>query len=575
MAEYLSPGVYVEEFDSGGQPLSGASTSTAGFIGVAEKGSVEGIPTLITSFADFQRNFGSYLLENKFGEYRYLAYAVENFFINGGSRCFVMRVVPGDAKPSTNSGKKGRDEETLEISAKNPGTWGDKIRISITPASKAKTQIYEILAEGQYKVKNSAGFNPGDIVAFFDGSDNQYRKVISSQDNIIELDKPLEGEDIKDNNLLPVKVMTTCEVNVQVICLDEKEEFEKVSLNPAASNYIEKVIVRSNLITLKHKNTDSDGTPFEVISGEKEEVKTYTIALSGGNDGTITSLSASDYIGMDKGPGKRTGIQSFIDNDEVAIMAVPGVTDPNVQLSLVAHCENLKSRFAILDIPRDKKKVSDVLNHRNIIDSSYCAMYNPWLQVFDPLDKRNIFIPPSGSIAGIYSRTDSVRGVHKAPANEVVRGCVGLDCQYNKGEQDTLNPNGVNVIRFFTGQGIRVWGARTCSSNGLWKYVNVRRLFIFLEESIKRGTSWVVFEPNDEQLWARVHRTIDAFLTRVWRDGALMGTTASEAFYIEIGRSTMTQDDIDNGRLICVIGIAPVKPAEFVIFRITQKTNEQ
>ncbi|MGZ4164277.1 MAG: phage tail sheath family protein, partial [Tumebacillaceae bacterium] len=162
----------------------------------------------------------------------------------------------------------------------------------------------------------------------------------------------------------------------------------------------------------------------------------------------------------------------------------------------------------------------------------------------------------------------------KAPANEVIRGCVGLDVQYNKGEQDILNPKGVNLIRAFTGQGIRVWGARTLSSNGLWKYVNVRRLYIFLEETIKRGTNWVVFEPNDDKLWARVQRTIDAFLTRVWRDGALMGTSPQEAYYIHIGRNTMTQDDIDNGRLICVIGVAPVKPAEFVIFRLTQKTAE-
>ena len=174
-----------------------------------------------------------------------------------------------------------------------------------------------------------------------------------------------------------------------------------------------------------------------------------------------------------------------------------------------------------------------------------------------------------------YSRSDQSRGVHKAPANEVVRGVTGLDCQYNTGEQDILNPKGVNLIRTFTGQGIRVWGARTASSNGLWKYINVRRLFIFLEQSIKSGTNWVVFEPNDEQLWARVARTIDAFLTRVWRDGALMGNSPQEAFYINIGRSTMTQDDIDNGRLICVIGVAPVKPAEFVIFRITQKTSEE
>jgi phage tail sheath protein FI len=233
------------------------------------------------------------------------------------------------------------------------------------------------------------------------------------------------------------------------------------------------------------------------------------------------------------------------------------------------------SRFAVLDIPQNSKKIDDVTNHRNIFDSHFAALYHPWLEVFDPLDKKNIAIPPSGSVAGIYARSDNTRGVHKAPANEVVRACTGLDCQYNKGEQDILNPKGVNLIRVFPGQGIRVWGARTCSSNSLWKYVNVRRLFIFIEESIKANTNWVVFEPNDEMLWTRVKRTIDVFLENVWKSGALMGGSPNEAFYVDVGRSTMSQDDIDNGRLICVIGVAPVKPAEFVIFRITQKTASE
>jgi len=171
---------------------------------------------------------------------------------------------------------------------------------------------------------------------------------------------------------------------------------------------------------------------------------------------------------------------------------------------------------------------------------------------------------------GIFSRSDQDRGVHKAPANEVVRGAVGLKYLLNTGEQDILNPIGVNCIRSFPGRGIRVWGARTLSSNTLWKYINVRRLFLFLEESIEEGTQWVVFEPNDEKLWARVKQTITQFLTRVWKDGALMGTTTEEAFFVRCDRTTMTQDDIDNGRLIVLIGVAPVKPAEFVIFRIAQ-----
>lgn len=311
--------------------------------------------------------------------------------------------------------------------------------------------------------------------------------------------------------------------------------------------------------------------PFSMLAGKDKNI--LVIGLDGGADGTKEALSPSDFIGTDNGPGKRTGIQSFIDNDIVSIIAVPGVTDANVQLSLTAHCESLGSRFAVLDLPRDSKKIDDVMAHRNIFDSSYAALYHPWIEIFDPLDKKNTAIPPSGSVMGIYARSDNSRGVHKAPANEIIRACVGLDCMYNKGEQDILNPKGVNLIRSFPGQGIRVWGARTLSSNSLWKYVNVRRLFIYLEESIKANTNWVVFEPNDELLWVRVKRTIDVFLNTVWRSGALAGGSPAEAFFVNVGRETMTQDDIDNGRLICVIGIAPVKPAEFVIFRITQKTS--
>lgn len=569
MAEYLSPGVYVEEFESGAKPLEGVSTSTAGFIGLASRGPVEGLPQLITSPADFQRVYGSYLSENAFGSYRYLAYAVNQFFMNGGSRCFITRVAPTNAKQASNEDA----DAVLSVTSKNPGAWGNQIRIVISPASKAKTPIFEVLGGSRYRVKNGSGFHPGDVVVFTDGTDKQVNRVVSVQDHTVELAAELNG-DVADTALVPSKWLSSSEFSLTVIYGNEAETYEKASLNPEAPNYVDKLVERSSLINLQATAASAGSvTPFEQIAGA--EAVTFEIALSGGTDGTADVLSPADFIGEDFGPGKRTGIQSFIDNDVVSIIAIPGVTDPNVQLSLVAHCESLGSRFAILDLPREATKVQDVLAHRDFFDSSYCALYNPWLQVFDPLDKRNIFVPPSGTIAGIYSRSDTTRGVQKAPANETLRGVVGLDVQYNNGEQDILNPAGVNLIRAFTGQGIRVWGARTCSSNTLWKYINVRRLFIFLEESIKNGSNWVVFEPNTEQLWARVQRTLDAFLTRVWRDGALAGASASEAFYINIGPSTMTQDDIDNGRLIVVIGVAPVKPAEFVVFRITQKTGSE
>ncbi len=574
MAEYLSPGVYVEEFDSGAKPMEGVGTSTAGFIGLAEKGPVVGVPQLVTNFADFKRTYGGYLSENEFGEYRFLAYAVEHFFINGGARCYITRVAPSDAKQSMGYAPT-EDAAAVRFIAKNPGIWGDRVTVSVSPASKAKTQILEDMGDGKYRVKNSAGFLAGDVVAFTVKGEKEavYNRVVSNQDNVITFEKAFTG-DVVDTSLLPAKVISTCEVNLEVKYEDISESYENVSFNINAPGYIDKKLSKSDLVIAEYigKTGEEAVSPYDELTAEG--TVSAVIGLSGGSNGSVANITAADFIGEDNGAGRRTGIQSFVDNDVVSIMAIPGVTDPNVQLTLVAHCENLGSRFAILDIPRDAKKVQDVIAHRDIFDSSYAALYHPWLEVFDPLDKKNMALPPSGSVAGIFARSDNTRGVHKAPANEVVRACVGLDCQFNKGEQDILNPKGVNLIRVFPGQGIRVWGARTVSSDGSWKYVNVRRLFIFIEETIKANTSWAVFEPNDEVLWVRVQRTISVFLTNLWRGGSLAGSSADEAFFVNIGRNTMSQDDIDNGRLICVIGVAPVKPAEFVIFRITQKTNE-
>lgn len=574
MAEYLSPGVYVEEFDSGAKPMEGVGTSTAGFVGLAERGPVEGVPQLVTNFSDFKRKYGGYLSENEFGEYRFLAYAVEHFFINGGSRCFISRVAPSDAK-CAKAAVPAEGDAVLNITAKNPGIWGNNIRVVLSPSSKAKTQVLEVIetaAGKKYVVKNGAGFNQGDVVKFTDGTVVSYNRVVKNQDNIIEFEAAFE-EDVTDTNLLPKKVISTCEFTLEVKFDDLVEVYENVSFNIDAANYIEKKLSKSDLIVAAYVGSAKEiEDPFEVMAAEGAAIA--TVSFAGGSNGSIGAISPSDFIGYDNGAGRRSGIQAFLDNDLVSIMAVPGVTDPNVQLTLVAHCENLGSRFAVLDLPKEAKKLDDIMAHRDIFDSTYAALYHPWLQVFDPLDKKNLSIPPSGSIAGIYARSDNSRGVHKAPANEVVRACVGLECQFNKGEQDILNPKGVNLIRAFPGMGIRVWGARTASSDPSWKYVNVRRLFIYIEETIKANTNWAVFEPNDEVLWVRVKRTIDVFLTGMWRGGSLAGSTPSEAFFVNIGRDTMSQDDIDNGRLICVIGVAPVKPAEFVIFRISQKTSD-
>jgi Bacteriophage tail sheath protein len=273
------------------------------------------------------------------------------------------------------------------------------------------------------------------------------------------------------------------------------------------------------------------------------------------------------YIGKDNGPGARTGLKCFEEIDEISIVCAPGQTSPAVADALLSHCENRKDRFAILDSPETIQGGVDKLPRPR--DSKYGAYYFPWIQVYDP-ERGNVFIPPSGHIAGVYARTDNERGVHKAPANEIVRGALGLKYAVSKGEQDILNPKGINCIRTMQGGGIRIWGARTLSSDPSWRYINVRRLFIMVETSIERATQWVVFEPNDHRLWKRVTRTIASFLTLVWRQGALFGETPEKAFYVKCDEETNPPETIDVGQLIVEIGMAPVKPAEFVIFRIGQ-----
>ena len=588
MAEYLSPGVYVEEYDSGATPMQGVSTSTAGFVGLAERGPVIGQPQLVTSFADYKRMYGGYLSQAAYGSNRFLPYAVEQFFANGGARAYIMRAVPGDAKAGS------RTAGVLKLTAANPGAWAEDLRVVVTPASKAKTQVLAVNG-ADLTLKNADGFNPGDVVELFDGKTAAHATVKSVLDKVVTLDAPCTL-DVADTKVGTAKYIKTCEITLTARLGETVETFENLSLKPDALNNVCVKTAKSDLICVAvtaakapaapaPKEKDKDGkeipapapkaasiVPYELCGGSGSEM---VLTLQGGSNGSVLTVTPDAFLGKDDGPGKRTGLQAFQENGNVSIMAIPGVTAPEVQASLIAFCENKKSCFAILDVPMELKKTNDVANFRDMYDSTYAAMYHPWLEMYDAGAKRSAYFPPSGAMAGIYARTDIERGVHKAPANEVVRGCTGLSCAYNEGEQDILNPIGVNLIRSFTGRGIRVWGARTISSNGLWKYLNVRRLFIYVEESIKANTNWVVFEPNSTTLWNRVTRTIETFLATCWRDGALAGSTPSEAFFVECGPTTMTQDDIDNGRLICQIGIAPVKPAEFVIFRITQKTASE
>jgi phage tail sheath protein FI len=310
--------------------------------------------------------------------------------------------------------------------------------------------------------------------------------------------------------------------------------------------------------------SESNLTLFPTSSG------TEWMTLTGGDD-ALDHLTIDDFVGVDGGSGNRTGIQALEDIPEISLVAVPGMWSQTINSALIQHCEQLRYRFAVIDA-NDGLSIQGIRDYRDAIDTKYAALYYPWIEVRDPSVRRNVVVAPSLHMIGLYARVDVNRGVHKAPANEVISAISRIAQDVNQREQDMLNPTGINALRFFPGRGNRVWGARTLSSDSAWKYINVRRIFIYVEASIDLGTQWVVFEPNDEPLWARVRATITNFLASTWRAGMLQGSTPDEAFFVRVDHSTMTQDDIDNGRLICQIGIAPVKPAEFVIFRIQQKT---
>ncbi len=347
------------------------------------------------------------------------------------------------------------------------------------------------------------------------------------------------------------------------------ETFEGVTIRRGPTNVATVVRQQSKLITI------------EEVAGKGLAVprKGTEVTLAPPAAKAI-EVAAKDYVGDS---ADRTGFGGLEAIDEITMLAVPdlmaarkrGLLDDDgvraVQLAMITHCELMADRVAILDAPPGLRaqQVKQWRADANY-DSKYAALYYPWIKVMDPLSGAPIMLPPSGHIAGIWARNDASRGVHKAPANEVIRGAISLELNLTKGEHDQLNPDGINCIRTFAGQGIRVWGARTLSSDPEWRYLNVRRLFNYIEKSILSGTSWVVFEPNDHKLWDSVKRTITMFLRRVWRDGALFGQNPAQAFYVKCDEENNPPENRDAGILTVEIGVAPVKPAEFVVFRVSQ-----
>ncbi|HDQ73955.1 MAG TPA: phage tail sheath family protein [Chloroflexi bacterium] len=530
MPEYLSPGVYVEEVDTGAKPIEGVGTAMPAFVGFTEKAQlrerVDGgwvtrdmlnTPTLVTNWTQFVERFGG------FTDGAYLPQAVYGFFQNGGRRCYVLSVKTMPKAQAVLLNAEGKPQ--LIVRAKEAGLAGLRLRVKVdspdlgVEASKPKKgdkppAHFTVTVE-----RERAGGNWG--------VEEVLRDVTLTQ---------VEGDDVQQ---------------VRVAYQENK-----------LPQWIELVV------------PETDVPLAELWPRTQEQTLQIDTKL-------LAPPSAGDFQGD---VSERTGVEGLEALDDITIVCVPDLMTPTpdkpldldmikaVQTMVVAHCERLGDRVAILDPPPNmtpqemRKWRVDVAAY----DSSYAALYYPWIQVQDPVKNRTVQIPPAGHIAGLWARTDGERGVHKAPANEVVRGATGLAYNVTQREQDILNPNGVNCIRAFPGMGIRAWGARTLSQNAAWRYVNVRRLFNFVEKSIERGTMWVVFEPNTPRLWARVRRDVSAFLTTIWRSGALFGSSPDQAFYVKCDEELNPPESRDLGRLVIEIGLAPVKPAEFVIFRITQ-----
>ena len=586
MPEYLAPGVYVEETSFRAKSIEGVGTSTTAFVGPTRKGpyrvdeDTPESPELLTSYGDFERIYGGFAdlsLGTGVPGTNYMAHAVRAFFNEGGSRLYVSRVVGTDAETAAAQVLAGTDEGVGFV-ARFPGAAGN-----------GQVVVREQAAPASETALNNAP--PGSLVrATVSGSaallvrvGNTWRPAANLAGTAVAQADVLAGTP----QLLTLSVLT-------VDGDGNSLSFEDLGLDRSHPRWIGHVMAATpsrrsdHLQSLYAINIGAGVSPSELhaglfngaannAAGQPERVW----ALTGGVDGG--QPTPTDYA---------LALSEIASLEDVSIVAAPGSSaygagtgnEDNPQAiasALIAHAEGRRAyRIAVLDTPPELLPTT-ARTYRGLFDSKYAAIYFPWVVVSNPLARpgredipKEIALPPSGFVSGIYARNDVQRGVHKAPANEVVRGALRFEIDVNFAQQELLNPAGVNCLRFFSGRGNRVWGARLISSDPEWKYVSDRRYFNYLEASIDRSTQWAVFEPNGERLWANIRQTIADYLYNEWRSGALLGTSPEEAFFVRCDRSTMTQNDLDNGRLICLVGVAIIKPAEFVIFRIGQKTAD-
>jgi uncharacterized protein len=616
MPEYLAPGVYVEETSFRSKSIEGVSTTTTGFIGPARYGPLDLEPEIITSLGEFERTYGDRQQLNfsdAAGMDNYLWHAVRAFFEEGGKRLYISRVFRAGSDDGRASGSlpNGGGAGAVTIRARFPGEAGNmRVRFDLLVGQ-------NVLGTDENGDARVAGLSDGDVVWMGDttspvasplGTGQLHRASLNTVTGVWSFRSSGSPEEVLNLDQLDPDggdIVRTMTVSVTVIPNDPSTFPETWAALPVEPGHLQAGMPDSMSAKFAaHPNNLAQARSLPIVIELGSDVVTgadvlralfninpldfanpddplfVEVALTGGNDGQRPT--ASEYEGVEE-PGK-TGLKIFEDIDDISIVAAPGSTfgyengyraDANTIINLlIGHASRMRYRIAVLDSGQGQS-ISQVRAQRARFDSTYAALYYPWIRVLDPVTRKEINLPPSGFVAGIYARNDINRAVYKAPANEVVNLALGFEKLLNKAQQDVLNPEGINCFRFFEGRGFRLWGARTISSDPEWKYVNLRRYFAYLEHSIDKGTQWAVFEPNGEQLWGNVRRTIEDFMLNEWQMGALLGDKPEKAFFVKCDRSTMTQNDLDNGRLVCLVGLAPLRPAEFVIFRVGQWTADR
>ena len=562
--DYFAPGVYVEEVDRGSRPIDGLSMSVAGFVGFTEdvRGDAELFkPIMVTNWKQYLQCFGKPGSDGFTDFGAYLPFTVQGWFLNGGGRCWVVSLgtkLPGSeqatpeecsSKVLTSSGKPSLSAN-LKLSAAAGG-------VPALPSSGSRLSVSIIESEPKPLPENA----PEDTQPTL--NTGEYFTLI-----------------VRDGNEI-------------------LERYDHLSMNPqaktAVADYVVAVLEASEYVTIADISQSGQPLSRRPSNGSYEVAPPPYVATS---ENAMRDLQGQR--------DDRTGVQGIFEVDEVSMIACPdlmrcyqeGLMEleqvHGVMEMMLSMCENSfpgpAYRMAVLDAPPVKpgkndnkaiapelQKPQDVATWLSMFNrrSMFGALYYPWIQVANPRNGgRPILIPPSGHMMGMWCRTDQERGIFKAPANDTPRGVIGLGYETNMREQELLNPLGINCIRNFANynRGFKVWGARTLvePDNAQWRYISVRRLMSYIEKSIEIGTQWVVFEPNDQDLWARVSRTVSNFLERLWREGALFGGSPEESFFVKCDASLNTPETMMLGRLYIEVCVCPVRPAEFVIFRISQ-----